>query len=105
MLQPLNDRVLVRCIPEPPLSAIIIMPDIARPDSTLGVIVAAGPGKRLADGTRLPLDVKVGDLVRWGPYNDFEDGDLVLIQEADIRYKLDKLPGVGSFPEVTRRAE
>ena len=104
MLRPLNDRVLVRRMPEPPLSTLIVIPDIAKPASMLGVVVAVGPGKRLEDGARLPLDVKPGDLVRWGPYNDYEDDDLVLIQEADIRFKLDKMPQRGGV-ETVRYAE
>jgi chaperonin GroES len=101
-LRPMNDRVLVRRLPEPPISALIIIPEVAQPDSMLGEVVAVGPGKRLPTGERLPLDVKPGDLVRWGPWTDYDDGELVLIQEGDIRGKLSNLPTVGSLPETPR---
>ena len=89
-IRPLDARVLVRRISAPPPSALIIVPEMAVPDSQIGEVVAVGPGKRLEDGSRLPLEVQPGDLVRWGPYNDMELGDdLVMIQEGDIRYKFE----------------
>jgi chaperonin GroES len=105
MIRPLSDRVLVRRLPEPPLSALIIIPEIAQPESMLGEVVAVGPGKRFEDGTRRPMEIKVGDLVRFGQFNDHQDGDLVLIMEGDIRFKLDAMPTRGSFPEELRYPE
>lgn len=78
--QPLDDRVLVRRISEPQAS-IIWLP--SKP-SVLGVVVRSGPGKRLADGTRQPLDVKPGDIIQLGRYTDYDDGTLLLIREADV---------------------
>ena len=100
LLRPMNDRVLVRRIKEPPVSSAIIAPDCVQLADTLGEVVAVGPGKRLKDGARLPLDVKPGDLVRFGALNDWADGEYLLIQEADIRFKLPAMPKTGNFPEV-----
>src|ERR1039457_7359466 len=83
-LRPLNDRVLVRRIQSPEPAAIVV-PDCAQQPSLIGEVVAVGPGKRREDGSRQPLDVKPGQLVAFGNFTDFDDNDLVLIQEADIR--------------------
>jgi chaperonin GroES len=53
--------------------------------STWGQVVAVGPGKRGKHGELIPCDVREGDVVIFGPYNDLEMEDLVMIQEADIR--------------------
>lgn len=84
--QPLNDRVLVFRLLDWPndKTSLIFTPDSARTPSKRGVVVRVGPGKRDADGCRRPLDVKCGDVIYFGRYTDFDDGRLLLIQEADI---------------------
>lgn len=81
--RPLNDRVLVRRT-EAPSPGLLAIPEIAQRLSKRGVVVACGPGKRSSDGHRRPLDVKPGDLIEFGRFTDFDDGDLLLITEADI---------------------
>ena len=83
-LRPMNDRILVRRIKSQGQSRIIV-PDSAQEPALIGEVVAVGPGKRRENGSRQPLDVKPGQLVAFGKYIDFEQDDLVLIQEADVR--------------------
>ena len=84
-VRPLNDRVLIRRIADSGNgSAIIALPESARVPSRRGVVVSVGPGKRGADGSRRPLAVKPGNVIYFGRYTDYDDGELLLIQEADI---------------------
>lgn len=82
--RPLHDRVLVRRLPEKGEPGALFMPECAQTPSRTGLVVAVGPGKRDSDGFRRLLDVKVGDVVEFGRYTDFDDGELLLIQESDI---------------------
>lgn len=83
--QPLHDRILVyRLLDWPNDKGLIFMPECAQKPSKRGVVVRVGPGKRDAEGCRRPLDVKVGDVIYFGRYTDFDDGKFLLVQEADI---------------------
>jgi chaperonin GroES len=81
--RPLHDRILVRRLEDAPSSA-LFMPECAQKPSMRGEVVAVGPGKRHSDGFRCPLDVQPGDVIYFGRFTDFDDGELVLIQEADV---------------------
>lgn len=83
--QPILDRVLVYRLRDwPNESGSIVMPECAQMPSRRGVVCRVGKGKRHADGSRQPLDVKPGDIVYFGRYTDHDDGRYLLIQEADI---------------------
>jgi chaperonin GroES len=65
----LEGRVLVKCPPIPDRSpGGIIIPDVAKEPPIEGVVVAVGPGKLRADGTRARPEVQVGERVIFGPY-------------------------------------
>lgn len=81
---PLNDRILVERIDDLANDHLVSLPEIARIPSKKGVVVRVGPGKRDSSGMRRTLDVKVGDIIMFGRYTDFDDGSLVIIQEGDI---------------------
>ena len=81
-LEPLEDRIVVKPgeAEETTVSGIVI-PDTAKEKPQEGEVVAVGPG-RFEDGTRVPLDVKVGDKVIYSKYGGTEitvDGDDLLI--------------------------
>ena len=87
--RPLHDRVLVRRVEqEEKTSGGIIIPDTAKEKPMEGEIVAAGPGARREDGTLVPLDVKVGDVILFGKWSGTEvkiDGEeLLIMKESDI---------------------
>ena len=70
-IRPLGDRVLVRPIEKEEVTASgIVLPDtVDKKQKAEGVVVAVGPGKTLENGTKAPMDVKVGDKVlfrKWG---------------------------------------
>jgi chaperonin GroES len=62
----------------------IVIPDTAKEKPQEGEVVAVGPG-RFEDGTRVPLDVSVGDKVIYSKYGGTEvkvAGDDYLILSA-----------------------
>jgi Co-chaperonin GroES (HSP10) len=86
-LRPLYDRIVVRRIEEiEQVRGGIIIPDTAKEKPQEGEVVAVGNGKRLENGTVIPLEVKVGDRVLFGKYsgNDIKiDGQEYLIIRED----------------------
>ena len=88
-VRPLADRVVVKPkAKEEVTKSGIVLPDTAKEKPQEGVVVAVGPGRMLENGTRLPLDVKVGDTVLYAKYAGTEyklDGEEHLIlKESDI---------------------
>ncbi|MFA4986435.1 MAG: co-chaperone GroES [Candidatus Brocadiia bacterium] len=88
-IRPLEDRVLVKPIEsEDKTPGGIILPDTAKEKSTKGEIIAVGPGRTREDGTRNPLEVKVGDKVFYSKYSGTEikrgDEKYLLLREDDV---------------------
>lgn len=88
-IRPLQDRVVVKRMPEETTSAGgIVIPDSATEKPSRGEVLAVGGGKVNSNGDVRPLDVKVGDKVLFGKYAGTEvkvDGEEVLImREEDI---------------------
>ncbi len=86
-VRPLHDRIIVqrREEGEQHIGGIII-PDTAKEKPQQGKVVAAGNGKLKDDGTRVPLDVKAGDLILFGKYAGQEiklEGEEYLIMKED----------------------
>ena len=73
-LHPLHDRVLVRRIEEDQARrGGIIIPDSAKEKPQEGKVIAVGPGRFDEAGTkRVPMDVKVGDVVLYSKYGGTE---------------------------------
>jgi chaperonin GroES len=82
-VRPLHDRLLVRRIEEKETAkGGIIIPDTAKEKPLEAKVLAAGNGRILENGTKVALDVKVGDRVLIGKYSGTEvkiDGEEVLI--------------------------
>ena len=86
-VRPLHDRIVVRRIEEKETAkGGIIIPDTAKEKPQEGEVLAVGNGKILENGTRVALDVKVGNRILFGKYSGTEikiDGDEVLILRED----------------------
>ena len=86
-VQPLHDRLVVRRIEEKETAkGGIIIPDTAKEKPQEGEVLAVGNGKILENGTKVALDVKVGDKILFGKYTGTEikiDGEEVLILRED----------------------
>jgi co-chaperonin GroES (HSP10) len=91
--QPMNDRILVERITEPSGKSRIVIPEKYQQSAHIGRVRAVGPGKRIEGingGTvRRPVAVKVGDLIAFGRFTDWDVDGTVLIQEGDIMFKID----------------
>jgi len=88
-VRPLHDRVLIKRIEEQEtVRGGIIIPDSAKEKPQEGEVVAVGSGKRLEDGTVLPLEVKEGDRVLFGKYSGTEikldDQEYLILREDEI---------------------
>jgi chaperonin GroES len=94
-LQPLADRVLVKPTEkEAKTKSGIYIPDTAKEKPQEGEIIAVGPGKLTDEGTRIPMDLKVGDRVIYAKYGGTEikvdDEELIILRESDILAKKGK---------------
>ena len=85
--RPLHDRLLVEPLDEGEQQVGgIIIPDAAKEKPHQGRVLAVGKGRLSDDGTLLPLDVKVDDIVLFGKYAGTDiklDGDDRLIMRED----------------------
>ena len=71
-IRPLEDRILVQANEaETTTASGLVIPDTAKEKPQEGTVLAVGPG-RFDDGTRVPLDVKVGDTVIYSKYGGTE---------------------------------
>jgi chaperonin GroES len=64
----------------------IIIPDTAKEKPMEGEVLAVGNGRVLENGTKLALDVKVGDRILFGKYSGTEikvDGEEVVVVRED----------------------
>ncbi|MEW6186332.1 MAG: co-chaperone GroES [Thermodesulfobacteriota bacterium] len=86
-IRPLHDRVIVQRIEEEEKTkGGIIIPDTAKEKPQEGKVIAVGPGKVLENGTKMTLDVKVGDKILFGKYSGTEikiEGDEYLMMRED----------------------
>jgi chaperonin GroES len=91
-IKPLGDRVVVEPLEkevETFAGGQLVLPDTAKEKPQQGKILAVGPGRLDDDGNRMPMDVKVGDVVVYAKYSGTtfkaEDGNEILfIKESDI---------------------
>ncbi len=88
-LRPLADRVVARALAREEMTKSgIMLPDTAKEKPMRGTVVAAGEGRRTDDGTRLPLDVQVGDQILFAKYAGAEftldEEELLILSEKDI---------------------
>ena len=88
-LKPLGERVIIKVLPqEETLASGIVLPGNAKEKPQEGEIVAVGAGRLLDDGTRLAMEVKVGDTVIYSKYAGtevkYEGEEYLILSEKDI---------------------
>jgi chaperonin GroES len=93
-IRPLHDRILVERIEEQEvMKGGIIIPDTAKEKPQEAKVIAVGGGKVTDEGTKLPMDVKVGDRILFGKYSGSEvridDKDYLILREEDVLAILD----------------
>ena len=87
-LKPLSNRVFIEPITEDKITKSgIVIPDTAEKEKPMkGKILAVGPGKVNEKGERIPMSVKVGNLVlfkKYGPDEIEIDGKKYLVGDED----------------------
>ena len=88
-VKPLSDRVLLkRTEVQEEVRGGIIIPDTAKEKPQEAEVVAVGDGKLDDDGKRVPMNVKVGDLVLIGKYTGqdikINDEEHTIVREDEI---------------------
>ncbi len=87
--KPLNDRVLIKRVDtEEKTAGGLFIPESAKEKPSKGEVIAVGSGRLLDNGTRVPLEVKKGDIVLFGKYAGTDikiDGvEHLVMREEDI---------------------
>ena len=94
-IKPLEDRILVEPLEaETTTASGLVIPDTAKEKPQEGKVVAAGPGRIDDKGNRVPMDVKVGDVVIFSKYGGTEvrynATDYLLLNSRDILAVVEK---------------
>ena len=89
MIKPLGDKVVIKVLEgEMKTKSGIVLPDTAKEKPSEGKVIEVGTGKMLENGTRIALDVKVGDKIIFSKYAGtevkFEGQDYLIVSERDI---------------------
>src|SRR6185503_8226199 len=86
-VRPLHDRLIVQRLEEGEQKiGGIIIPDSAKEKPQQGKVLAVGNGRTNDEGTRIPLDVRPGNVILFGKYSGQEiklDGEEYLIMKED----------------------
>ncbi|MBA4419525.1 MAG: co-chaperone GroES [Anaerolinea sp.] len=88
-LKPLGSRVVVEPIEqEEVLPSGLVLPETAKEKPQKGTVLSVGAGDRDDEGKRVPMDVKVGDVVLYAKYGGteikLESKKLLILRESDI---------------------
>jgi chaperonin GroES len=88
-LRPLGDRVVVKPVErEERTKSGIVLPDTAKEKPQEGMVEAVGTGRILDNGTKIPMELKVGDKILYAKYagNEFkvDEQEYLIISEKDV---------------------
>ncbi len=88
-LRPLGEYIIIKRIdPEETTEGGIVLPEAARNGTDQGRVLSVGEGRRLADGTRVALQVNEGDRIVFRSYagTDVELGGekVRIVREDDV---------------------
>jgi chaperonin GroES len=88
-LKPLGDRVVVKpSDKEERTKSGILLPDTAKEKPQEGTVEAVGTGRILDSGTKVPMELKVGDKILYAKYagNEFKVDEIeyLIVSEKDV---------------------
>jgi chaperonin GroES len=88
-LKPLGDRVVLKPVDkEEKTKSGIVLPDTAKEKPQEGIVQAVGTGRILDNGTKVPMELKVGDKVLYAKYagNEFklDEVEYLIVSEKDV---------------------
>lgn len=90
---PLGERIVIKPMEqETQTRGGILLPDTAKEKPQEGEVVAVGPGRVADDGSRISMELTVGDKVIYSKYagTEYEDGDVeyLIMRESDVLAKI-----------------
>ena len=72
-IKPLDDRIVIRQVEaEQTTASGLVIPDSAKEKPQEGEVIAVGPGRVSESGSRIALDIAVGDRVIYSKYGGTE---------------------------------
>lgn len=80
MIKPINDTIIVKPDPKKKHDFLIM----AGEDTLSGVVVAAGPGKKLSNGKIERMLVSVGDHIMYSGTIDQKYGEFLVMKNKDV---------------------
>ena len=88
-IKPLEDRIVIRQVEaEQTTASGLVIPDTAKEKPQEGEVIAVGPGRVDDNGNRIPVDVKVGDVVIYSKYGGTEvkyaGEDYLILSARDV---------------------
>jgi chaperonin GroES len=88
-LKPLGDRLIVEPIEQEEMTTSgIVLPETAKEKPMQGKVLAIGPGARKEDGSRVAMDVSMGDTVLYAKYAGtevkIENKKYLILKETDV---------------------
>ena len=88
-IKPLEDRIVIRQVEaEQTTASGLVIPDTAKEKPQEGEVIAVGPGRVDDNGNRIPVDVKVGDVVIYSRYGGtevkYEGQEFQLLSSRDV---------------------
>jgi chaperonin GroES len=91
-LIPLEDHIIVEAVEqETTTKSGIILPSDNKEKPSMGKVIAVGAGKILDNGSRAPIDVKVGDVVYFTKYApdelDVDGKKYLVVKQSSILAK------------------
>lgn len=95
MIRPLGERVVVKPLPSEEITkGGIVLPDTVKEKPQEGEVVAIGSGRLLDNGSRVAIDLKVGDRILFSKYSGnevkIEDVEYLIMRESDILGVIEK---------------
>ena len=94
-IKPLEDRIVIRQVEaEQTTASGLVIPDTAKEKPQEGEVIAVGPGRVDDNGNRVPVDVKVGDVVIYSKYGGTEikygADEYIILSSRDVLAVVEK---------------
>ena len=88
-IKPLEDRIVIRQVEaEQTTASGLVIPDTAKEKPQEGEVIAVGPGRVDDSGNRIPVDVKVGDVVIYSRYGgtevEYDGQEFQILSSRDV---------------------
>nr|WP_201775207.1 co-chaperone GroES [Corynebacterium epidermidicanis] len=94
-IKPLEDKILVQINEaETTTASGLVIPDSAKEKPQEATVIAVGAGRFDEDGERIPMDVKVGDVVIFSKYGGteikYQGEEYLILSQRDVLAVIEK---------------